>query len=100
VAEWQILQDAISISRVHDGTFAETAAVLGTFALQQVAFAGVAAQDFAGAGDLEPLGHGLSCFDAFGSSHKFFISIAKGRALYAADGHDASANFYQRGCLA
>jgi hypothetical protein len=35
-----------------------------------VAVAGVAAQNFAGASDLEPLGHGLSRFDAFGSSHK------------------------------
>jgi hypothetical protein len=38
----------------------------------------VAAQDFARAGDLEPLGHGLLRFDAFGSSHKF-NSIAKER---------------------
>jgi hypothetical protein len=71
MAERQILQDAISVGRVHDGTLTETAAVLGIFALQQMAFAGVAAQDFARACDLEPLGYGLSRFDAFGTSHKF-----------------------------
>jgi hypothetical protein len=100
VAERQILRDAISIGRVHDRALAEAAAVLGLFALQQMAFTGVAAQDFARAGDLEPLGHGLSCFDAFGSTHKFFISIAKGRALYAAHDGYASANFYQCACPA
>jgi hypothetical protein len=41
MAERQILQDAISVRRVHDGGFSEAAAVLGAFALQQVAFAGV-----------------------------------------------------------
>ena len=92
-AERQILQDAIGIGCIHDGAFAEAAAVLGFFALQQMALAGVAAQDFARAGDLEPFGHGLSCFDAFGSSHKFIISIAKGRALYAANGRGASVIF-------
>jgi hypothetical protein len=30
----------------------------------------VVEQDLASASDLEPLGHGLFCFDAFGSSHK------------------------------
>jgi hypothetical protein len=70
--------------------------VLGVLALQQMAFASMAAQDFARAGDFEPFGHGLSCFDAFGSSHKFFISIAKGRALYAADDSCASAIFNYR----
>jgi hypothetical protein len=83
MAEWQILQDAVSVRGVHDGGFSETATVFGIFALQQVAFARVRAHDFAGAGDLEPLGHGFLRFDAFGTSHKF-ISIAKGRALYAA----------------
>jgi hypothetical protein len=93
MAERQILLDAINIRCVQYGALAETAAALGVFALQQVAFTGVAAHDFARAGDLEPLGHGFSCFDAFGSSHKFFISIAKGRALYAANRQGASVIF-------
>jgi hypothetical protein len=78
MAERQILRDAVGIGRVHDGALAEPAAVFGFLALQQMAFAGVAAQDFARAGDLEPLGHGLSCFDAFGSSHKFLFQLQKG----------------------
>jgi len=78
VAERQILQDAVGVRRINDGALAEAATVLGVLALQQVAFTGVAAQDFARAGDLEPLGHGLLRFDTFGSSHKF-NSIAKER---------------------
>ena len=93
MAERQVLLDAINIRCVQYGALAETAAALGVFALQQMAFAGVAAQDFARAGDLESFGHGFSCFDAFGSSHKFIISIAKGRALYAAAGGYASVIF-------
>ena len=91
VAERQILRDAVSIGRINDHRTAETAAALGTLGLGQVAFAGVAAQNFAGAGDLEPLGHGFFRFDAFGSSHKIFI--AKERELYVATGVEASAIF-------
>jgi hypothetical protein len=69
------------------------AAALGAFGLGQVAQAGAAVENLARAGDLEPFGNGLSGFDAFGSSHKFFISIAKGRALYADWPVEASAIF-------
>jgi hypothetical protein len=95
VAERQALGDAISVGGINDRALAETAAALGIFALQQMAFAGVTAHDFTGAGDFESLGHGLLRFDAFGTSHKFIISIAKGRALYAADGYDASVIFLE-----
>ena len=84
---------------IHDRALAETAAALGVFALQQMALAGVAAHDFTGAGDFESFGHGLLRFDAFGTSHKFIISITKGRALYAAGESDASAIFNSRSCL-
>jgi hypothetical protein len=90
------LQDAVGVGRVHDGGLAEGAAALGIFALSQVAEAGAAMENLAGAGDLEPFAHGLSGFDAFGSSHKFIISIAKGHALYAATGTEASAFFNRR----
>jgi hypothetical protein len=80
VAERQILQDAISVGRMNEGSLAEMAAALGTFSLCQVAEASAAVENLAGAGDLEPLGHGLLRFDAFGSSHKF-ISIAKERGI-------------------
>ncbi len=93
MAERQILQDAIGIGGMHDGALAETTATLGIFALRQMAETRAAAQDFARAGDFKPLGHGLSCFDAFGSSHKFFISITKGRDYTRLTTDYASANF-------
>jgi hypothetical protein len=70
MAERQILRDAIRVSGVHRGCATEMAAALGIIGLGQVAVAGVVEQDFASASDLEPLGHGLFRFDAFGSSHK------------------------------
>jgi hypothetical protein len=70
MAKHQVLRDAVGIGRINDHRTAETAAALGILGLGQVAVAGMAAQDFAGAGDFEPLGHGLLRFDAFGSSHK------------------------------
>jgi hypothetical protein len=57
-----------------------------------MAAAGAEAQDFAGGGDFEPLGHGFSRFDAFGTSHKF-NSIAKERRIYAIARFEASAIF-------
>jgi hypothetical protein len=78
VAERQILQYAISISRVNEGSLAEMAAALGTFSLGQMAEAGAAVENLAGAGNLEPLGHGFFRFDAFGSSHKFLFHLQKG----------------------
>src|SRR5882757_5943968 len=98
VAERQVLGDAIRVRVVHDSGLAESAAAFGVFALGQMAQTRATAQDFAGAGDFEPFGHGLLRFDAFGTSHKFIISITKGRALYAAEESDASAIFWRNGC--
>ena len=89
MAERQILGDAVNIRLVHDRALAEAAEAFGVFGLRQVTASGAGAQDFAGAGDLEPFGYGFLCFDAFGTSHKF-NSIAKGRALYAAAHAEAS----------
>ena len=100
VAGRQVLRDAVGIRMVNDRALAEPAAALGVFALQQMALAGVAAHDFTGASDFESLGHGLLRFDAFGTSHKFIISITKGRALYAANALVASAIFNSLSCLA
>jgi hypothetical protein len=80
VAERQILQDAIGVGRVNEGSLAEVAAALGTFSLGQMAEASAAVEDFACAGDFEPLGHGFLRFNTFGASHKF-ISIAKERGI-------------------
>jgi hypothetical protein len=80
MAERQVLQDAISVGGVNEGGLAEMAAALGAFSLCQVAEAGAAVEDFACAGDFEPLGHRFFRVDAFGTSHKF-ISIAKERGI-------------------
>jgi hypothetical protein len=88
MAEGQILRDTISVGGIYTGQAAQGAAALGGFALGQVAPARTGAQDFPAGRNLETLGHGLSGFNAFGSSHK--ISIAKELKLYAAGGTKAS----------
>ena len=77
MAEREILRDAIGVGRVNDGRFAQMAAAFGIFALSQVAEAGAAVENLAGAGDFEPFGNGFSCFDAFGSSHKIYYFNCK-----------------------
>jgi hypothetical protein len=74
VAERQVLRDAVSIGRINDHRTAEMAAALGILGLGQVAFAGVAAQNFAAGRNFKTFGHGLSGFDAFGTSHKSNLS--------------------------
>jgi hypothetical protein len=71
VAEREVLRDAVNIRLVHNGALAETAEAFGVFGLGQVTAAGAGAQDFAGAGDFEPLGNGFSGLNTFGASHKF-----------------------------
>src|SRR5208283_2250295 len=88
----QALRDAVGVGWINDRRLAEAAQALGVFGLGQMAAAGVEAQDFAGGGDFEPLGHGFFRFDAFGTSHKF-NSIAKGREIYATSRFEASAIF-------
>jgi hypothetical protein len=81
VAERQVLGDAVKVSLVHDIDLAEPAAALGVFGLGQMASAGWKAGGFAGAGDLEPFGHGFFGLNTFGASHKS-ISCKKERELY------------------
>jgi hypothetical protein len=64
-----------------------------------MASSSVEAQNLAGGGDFEPLGHGFFRFDAFGTSHKF-NSIAKERGFYAASRFEASAIFLIFACRA
>jgi hypothetical protein len=80
-AERQVLRDAINVGGIHTGQAAEGTAALWVFALGQVAATGARAQDLSASGNLKTLGHGLSGFDAFGTSHK--IVIAKERGIYA-----------------
>ena len=70
MAEWKVLSDAVGIRGIHDGRLAQPAAALRTLALKQVPAASLHPHNFAGAGDLEPLGNGFFRFDAFGTTHK------------------------------
>jgi len=92
MAERQALRDAISVGWINDGDLAEAAAAFRVFGLGQMAATRVKAQNLAGGGDFEPLGHGFFRFDAFGTSHKF-NSVAKERGLYATSRFEASAIF-------
>ena len=63
------LVDKTDMYRVNQGAFAEGAAALGALAGEQVAAAGTAAEDLAGACDLEPFGDGFFGLNAFGTTH-------------------------------
>ena len=77
MAEWQILRDAIGIGPVHDDTRAERAAAFWVLGGEQMPLARTHAHDFSRARDLEPFRHGLSCFDAFRTTHRFVLSFKK-----------------------
>jgi hypothetical protein len=79
--ERQILFDTIFIRGMNGGSAAQIAAALGVFGLRQMAFARAGAQNFSAGRYLEPLGHGLLRFNAFGTSHKSISSIQKERAI-------------------
>jgi hypothetical protein len=80
VAEREVLRDPVGIRWVHLRIFAEAAEAFGVLGLGQVTAASVGAHDLAGGGDFEPLRHGFSSFDAFGTSH-IYNSIAKERGI-------------------
>jgi hypothetical protein len=81
VAEGQARLDAILVGLVNESALAEEAAALGTFAGEQMATPGARAKNFAGAGDFEPFRHGLSGFDAFGTTHNLNSFSKKEGAL-------------------
>ena len=70
MTERHALLDAIYIRGMHAGCTSQRPAALRVFGLQQMAFAGARTQDFAAGRDLEPLGRGLFCLNAFWTSHK------------------------------
>ncbi len=77
MTERHALLDAIYIRGMHAGCTSQRPAALGVFGLQQMAFAGARAQDFAAGGDLEPLGCGLFGLNAFWTSHKSIKFLTK-----------------------
>jgi hypothetical protein len=91
--EREILFDAIHVGFVDGGRATKAATALGVFGLRQMALARAGAQNFSAGRNFKPLGHGLLCFNAFGTSHKSFSSIQKERAIYVARGRCASDYF-------
>src|SRR5579872_1211650 len=77
MAERQILQNAVGISRIHLFRGAEIAAALRGLSGQQMASAGARAHDFAAARDLEPFGNRFLRLDTFGASHKLIRFLYK-----------------------
>ena len=108
MAEGQASDDSEGVGGVdHDG-LAEAAPALGTFPCQEVAPACPGPHDFAGAGDLKPLGHGLVCLNTFGASHIMIWFPKKERAVYEVLPDEASGFFiglnrfalqFPHGCL-
>jgi len=75
VAKRKVLHDAINVGGAEELGVAQPTAALGTLSLKQMAPAGAAVGDFAGARNFEPFGHRFPRFDSFGSSHiKLFSS--------------------------
>ena len=69
MTEGEGLFDAIFVGRMDGGGAGQRAAAFRIFGLQQMAFAGAGAQDFAGCRNFETLGSGFFRFNAFGTSH-------------------------------
>jgi hypothetical protein len=68
---------------MHNHGAAQVAAAFRAFGLAQMSPASLIAQDLAARRDLEPLGHRLFGFDAFGTSHKYkFNFLPKKSAQY------------------
>ena len=78
MAERQVLFDPVNVRGINKLGRAQRTTALGTFALQQMAFASTHTHHFSSRRDLEPLGHRLLCFNSFGPTHK--ISFLSKRA--------------------
>src|SRR6266404_1060800 len=70
MTERQILLDTINVGWSEERRFSQRSAAFGTFTLKQMPSAGAVEQDLAGTSYLEPFGHGLPGFNAFGASHR------------------------------
>ena len=81
MAEREVLLDAIYVRLVGHDRPTEAAAALGILGLQQMTLARARAQDFASAGDFEPLGHGFSGFNSLRTTHKCSAFFQKERAI-------------------
>jgi hypothetical protein len=57
MTEREVLSDSVNVCGSGEGRLSQRPAAFGIFALQQVAPAGAAEEDFAGAGDFETFGY-------------------------------------------
>ena len=82
MAEGHGVNDAMGIPLMNQmPPAAQRATALGALVLQQMAFAGFGAQNFARGGDLKPLGDRLLGLNTFWTTHKSFRFPSKERAL-------------------
>ena len=70
MAERQILFDTINVGWSEERCLSQRSAAFGAFTLKQMPSASAVEQDLAGSSYLEPFGHCLPGFNAFGASHK------------------------------
>ena len=73
MAERHALRDAIHIRLVQNSDLAQATTALGVFGLCQVTATRAGAQNFAGGGDLKPLGSGFLGLNAFGTTHNKLV---------------------------
>jgi len=69
-AKRQVLFDTVGVGGTHYHDFAQGATALGALALEEMAFASPAAEDFAVGGEFEAFSHALSGFNTLGPSHE------------------------------
>ena len=82
MTEGKALLDPIYVGVMNSSGAGQAAAPFSIFGLEQMALARAGAQHLSAGSDLEPLGSGFLCFDAFWTSHKKSDSfLEKGRAI-------------------
>jgi len=82
--EGQVLFDAIFVSRMDRGRAAEGTPTSWPFGLQQMALAGVCAQNLAAGSDFETFRYGLFCFDSLWTPHNKVNSVKRARNIRGA----------------
>jgi hypothetical protein len=80
---------------MHDHGAAQAAAAFRSFGLAQMSPASLMAQYLAARRDLEPLGHRLFGFNAFGTSHKNNISFLPKKSAHHSGPAESCKMFFE-----
>jgi hypothetical protein len=72
MAERKVLRDAVRVGGIDHDSLAEAATAFGALGLEQVTATRFGTHYFTAGSDLEPFGHGFSCFNTFGATHKIY----------------------------